>query len=84
MPLDPNADRNNDLTPAEKQAKGFSRQFATAMELPFVMVGTIVVGGLIGFLLDRWLHTGPFLMLIFGTLGFFGGVRDVLRRLPNK
>jgi ATP synthase protein I len=84
MPLDPNADRNDDLTPAEKQAKGFSRQFATAMELPFVMVGTIVVGGLIGFLLDRWLHTGPFLMLIFGTLGFFGGVRDVLRRLPNK
>jgi ATP synthase protein I len=84
MPLDPNAERNDDLTPAEKQAKGFSRQFATAMELPFVMVGTIVVGGLIGFLLDRWLHTGPFLMLIFGTLGFFGGVRDVLRRLPNK
>ena len=53
MPLDPNADRNDHLTPAEKQAKGFSRQFATAMELPFVMVGTIVVGGLIGFLLDR-------------------------------
>jgi ATP synthase protein I len=84
MPLDPNADRHDDLTPAEKQTKGFSRQFATAMELPFVMVGTIVVGGLIGFLLDRWLHTRPFLMLIFGALGFFGGVRDVLRRLPNK
>lgn len=84
MPLDPNAERNDDLTPAEKQAKGFSRQFATAMELPFIIVGTIVVGGLIGFLLDRWLHTGPFLMLILGALGFFGGVRDVLRRLPNK
>jgi ATP synthase protein I len=84
MPSDPNVDRNDDLTPAEKQDKGFSRQFATAMELPFVMVGTIVVGGLIGFLLDRWLHTKPFLMLLFGALGFFGGVRDVLRRLPNK
>jgi F0F1-type ATP synthase assembly protein I len=54
------------------------------MELPFVIVGTIVVGGLIGFFLDRWLHTKPFLMLIFGALGFFGGVRDVLRRLPTK
>ena len=84
MPSDPNANRNDDLTPAEKQAKGFSQQFATAMELPFVMVGTLVVGGLIGFALDRWLHTKPFLMLIFGALGFFGGVRDVLRRLPNK
>jgi ATP synthase protein I len=84
MPSDPNANRNDDLTPAEKQAKGFSQQFAAAMELPFVMVGTIAVGGLIGFFLDRWLHTKPFLMLIFGALGFFGGVRDVLRRLPNK
>jgi F0F1-type ATP synthase assembly protein I len=84
MPSDPNADRNDDLTPAEKQAKGFSQQFAAAMELPFVMVGTIVVGGLLGFFLDRWLHTKPFLMLICGALGFFGGVRDVLRRLPNK
>lgn len=84
MPSDPNANRNDDLTPAEKQAKGFSQQFASAMELPFVMVGTIIVGGLIGFGLDRWLHTKPFLMLIFGALGFFGGVRDVLRRLPNK
>ena len=84
MPSDPNANRNDDLTPAEKQAKGFSQQFASAMELPFVMVGTLVVGGLIGFYLDRWLHTKPFLMLIFGALGFFGGVRDVLRRLPDK
>jgi F0F1-type ATP synthase assembly protein I len=84
MPSDPNGDRNDDLTPAGKQTRGFSRQFATAMELPFVMVGTMVVGGLFGFFLDRWLHTKPFLMLIFGALGFFGGVRDVLRRLPNK
>ena len=84
MPSDPNADRNDDLTPAAKQAKGFSRQFATAMELPFVMVGTIAVGGLFGFALDRWMHTKPYLMLIFGALGFFGGVRDVLRRLPDK
>jgi ATP synthase protein I len=84
MPSDPSSNRNDDLTPAEKQAKGFSQQFATAMELPFVIVGTIMMGGLLGFLLDRWLHTKPHLMLLFGALGFFAGVRDVLRRLPNK
>jgi ATP synthase protein I len=84
MPSDPNADRNDELTPDQRKARGFSQQFATAVELPFVMVGTIAVGGLIGFLLDRWLHTKPFLMLIFGALGFLGGVRDVLRRLPTK
>lgn len=84
MPLDPDANRDNDLTPAEKRAKSFSQQMSTAMELPFVLVGTIVVGGLLGFFLDRWLHTKPFLMLILGALGFFAGVRDVLRRLPSK
>jgi ATP synthase protein I len=84
MPSDPSSNRNDELTPAEKQAQGFSRQFATAMELPFVIVGTIVVGGVLGFFLDRWLHTKPYLMLLFGALGFFAGVRDVLRRLPNK
>ena len=84
MPSDPNADRNDELTPDQRKARGFSQQFATAVELPFVMVGTIAVGGLIGFLLDRWLHTKPFLMLIFAAMGFFGGVRDVLRRLPTK
>jgi ATP synthase protein I len=84
MPSDPSSNRDDELTPAEKQAQGFSRQFATAMELPFVIVGTIVVGGVLGFFLDRWLHTKPYLMLLFGALGFFAGVRDVLRRLPNK
>jgi ATP synthase protein I len=84
MPSDPSSNRNGELTPAEKQARHFSRQFATAMELPFVIVGTIVVGGVLGFFLDRWLHTKPYLVLLFGALGFFAGLRDVLRRLPNK
>jgi ATP synthase protein I len=78
----PNGKDSTNLTPAEKQAKSFSRQFAMAMELPFVIVAAIGIGGLIGFFLDRWLHTKPVLMLIFGTLGFVGGVRDVLRRIP--
>lgn len=55
-----------------------------AMELPFVLVGAILLGGVLGYFLDRWLHTKPFLMLLFGALGFFGGVRDILRRLPGS
>jgi F0F1-type ATP synthase assembly protein I len=38
----------------------------------------------LGYFLDRWLHTKPWLMLVFGGLGFFGGVRDILRRLPGS
>jgi len=54
-----------------------------AMELPFVMVSAIVIGGAMGYFLDRWLHTKPVLMLVLGAMGFYAGVRDVLRRLPG-
>jgi ATP synthase protein I len=62
-------------------AKKATNQAAMAMELPFVLVGAVLVGGAIGFFLDRWLHTKPLLLLVFGGIGFFAGVRDVLRRL---
>jgi ATP synthase protein I len=84
MPSDNNDSRDKNLTQAEKQAASFSRQFAIAMELPFVLVSAVVVGGLVGFFLDRWLHTAPYLMLILGFLGFFGGLRDVLRRTAKE
>ena len=63
--------------------KDYSNQTALAMELPFVMVSALAVGALLGFLLDRWLHTKPVFLLIFGAAGFIVGVRDVLRRLPG-
>jgi len=47
-------------------------------------VSAVVVGGLLGYFLDRWLHTKPIFMFIFGAIGFFAGVRDVLRRLPGS
>jgi len=50
------------------------------MELPFLLVGSVLLGGFLGFLLDRWLHTKPYLMLIVGGLGFYAGVREVIRR----
>ncbi|HXH67563.1 MAG TPA: AtpZ/AtpI family protein [Candidatus Limnocylindrales bacterium] len=54
-----------------------------AMELPFILVGTILVGGAIGYFLDAWLHTKPALMIVFGAIGFVAGLRDILRRLPK-
>jgi len=54
------------------------------MELPFTLVGAVLLAGAIGFFLDKWLHTKPWLMLALGILGFIGGVREVIRRLPAK
>jgi ATP synthase protein I len=80
MPLDNNESKQEKLTPAQNQVKGFSQQFALAMELPFILVAAVIVGGVIGYFLDRWLHTAPALLLVLGGLGFFAGLRDVLSR----
>jgi ATP synthase protein I len=56
------------------------RQAAIAMELPFTLVGPILVGGAIGYLLDRWLGTTPAFILVLIGLGFYAGVREVYRR----
>jgi ATP synthase protein I len=84
MPSDNNDTKDDKRTPNQERAAGFSRQFATAMELPFILVAAIAVGGLIGYALDSWLHTKPYLMLVFGFLGFFGGLRDMLRRASKQ
>jgi ATP synthase protein I len=81
MPSDNKPDNLDSPPPAVEKAKEATNQAAMAMELPFVLVSAGVVGGLLGFFLDRWLHTKPVFLLILGGIGFFAGVRDVLRRL---
>jgi len=54
-----------------------------ALELPFVFVAAVGLGGAIGYFLDRWLHTKVVFLLVFGGLGFFAGLREILRRLPG-
>ena len=81
MPSDNNPENAGQHAHNTEKAKDLSNQAAIAMELPFILVSAVVVGGLIGFFLDRWLHTKPIFLLIFGGIGFAGGVRDMLRRL---
>jgi ATP synthase protein I len=83
MPSDNKDSKDPHPAPANTVG-GFSRQIATAMELPFMLVAAVAMGGVAGFFLDRWLHSKPFLMLILGTLGFIGGLRDMLRRLAKQ
>lgn len=67
-----------------KRAKDYANSTALALELPFTLVGAVIFAGLVGYLLDKWLHTKPVLMLILGVVGLIGGVREVIRRLPSN
>ena len=71
------------LTPTGKRAQDFTQKSALALELPFTIVGAVLVGGVLGYFLDKWLHTAPWLTLVLGGVGFIGGVREVIRRLPG-
>jgi len=77
MPTEDSPERSENAREIRKS----NNQLAMALELPFVLVGTIALAVLVGFYLDRWLHTKPILTLILGALGFVGGIREILRRV---
>jgi F0F1-type ATP synthase assembly protein I len=55
-----------------------------AIELPIVLIGSIAIGGWLGYLMDHWLHKDSIFTLIFGGLGFAAGIFEVLRRLSGE
>jgi ATP synthase protein I len=82
MAEDPNDSAK--MTPAQQEARDLTLKTGLAMELPFTLVGAIVLGGFLGYLLDRWLHTWPWLTVVVGGFGFVGGVVEVVRRFRPK
>lgn len=64
---------------SRKNVGNAAKQFAIAMQIPFALVVPIFVGGGIGYLLDRWLHTKFIFTLVLGLLGFGIGLREVLQ-----
>jgi ATP synthase protein I len=83
MPSESN-DKPNPQMKGRQKAPAISAQLGAAMELPFSFVGAVFMGGLIGYFLDRWLHTGPWLMVVFGCFGFAGGILEIVRRFNPK
>jgi F0F1-type ATP synthase assembly protein I len=72
---------------AQQPGKGpadWIRQLVLALDLPFLLIGAVMGGGLIGYVLDQWLHTEPWLMLILGGLGFYAGLRALLEALAVR
>jgi ATP synthase protein I len=55
------------------------RGMAYGMRMAAEMVGAVIVGGGIGWGLDWWLGSKPWLFLLFFLLGFAAGVLNVVR-----
>lgn len=64
---------------SRKASSGSAKAVAIAWTLPFTLVVPMILGGALGFLLDRWLHTKPAFMLVLGILGMGLGIRDVVK-----
>ncbi|MDQ3013171.1 MAG: AtpZ/AtpI family protein [Acidobacteriota bacterium] len=58
-----------------------------AFSLGGIITSNIVGGVVVGYLLDRWLKTAPWLLLVgivFGSVGAFAGLYRIVSRLNEK
>ena len=59
----------------------------TAFKMSTELVSAVVVGTIIGFILDSWFDTKPWLIIIFFFLGAAAGMLNVIRtasRMQNE
>ncbi len=47
------------------------------------LVGCTIIGGVMGYFLDDWLGTGPWLLMIMTILGIIAGFRNVLQEVAR-
>jgi ATP synthase protein I len=69
-------------TPPEQPVPGPNTDasgLAQGLRLSTELVGGVVVGGLIGWFLDRWLGISPWSFIVFVLLGFAAGMLNLMR-----
>ena len=60
-----------------------SSNFGEAFKLSTELVAAVAVGTIIGFILDQWFGTKPWLILIFFFVGVVAGILNVIRSAKN-
>ena len=56
-----------------------SSGMGVAFKMSTELVSAVAVGTIIGFILDNWFGTKPWLILIFFFIGVFAGISNVIR-----
>lgn len=62
-----------------RDRRAFFRELGKYAALGFEMSLSVVIGAGIGYFLDRWLGTGPWLLIVWIGFGFAAGVRSLYR-----
>jgi ATP synthase protein I len=66
-----------------KQKNLKNSNFGQAFKLSTELVAAVAVGTIIGFILDDWFGTKPWLILIFFFVGVIAGISNVIRSAKN-
>ena len=66
-----------------KKRRDFVEYLALTSQVGLTMAGSIVFCFMLGYLLDKWLHTGGILLVIFILLGIVGGAVTVYRQITH-
>lgn len=72
-------DTVNGLREPKPPSNSGSSGFAIAMRMGTEFVVAVLIGGAIGWQLDKWLGTTPLLLFIFILFGFAAGTRNIIR-----
>ena len=67
----------------EDKDKSVYKQLFNASTVGMALVSGILVGGVMGYFLDKWLGTSPWLLFIFLIFGFIAGVKNALHYLKK-
>jgi len=69
----------SETMPTKGPSKTDFKKIAGLSSLVLMLPSSIAVGLLIGYYLDKWLGTNPWLLIVFLLLGIFSGFYSLLR-----
>ncbi len=59
------------------------RKLAEVSSVGLILPSSIAVGLFFGYMLDKWLHTAPWMLLIFLVLGVISGLLSLYRAMKK-
>jgi ATP synthase protein I len=71
--------RQNDASQGGEAGSNAGLAWSLGVRVMSEFVAAIIVGGVIGWAVDNWLHTGPWGLIVFLMLGMAAGFWNVYR-----